>query len=91
MVMRYNSGGPTTQSSHSFTSGSASTASNHGFHDYEIKCLGHWSSQAYHIKAPDFKHTSLCGATHLQVSEVKGEGHNYNGEAIDFDNEAMSF
>ncbi len=34
-------------SGHSFRSGSASTASNHGFHDYKIKCIGHWSSHAY--------------------------------------------
>ncbi len=35
-------------SGQSFRSVSASTASNHGFHDCEIKCLGHWSSQAYY-------------------------------------------
>ncbi len=39
---------PVRYSGHSFRSGSASKARNHGFHDYEIKCLGHWSSQAYH-------------------------------------------
>jgi len=38
---------PHSYSGHSYRSGSASTASSQGFHEYEIKRLGHWSSQAY--------------------------------------------
>ena len=38
---------PSKYSGHSFRSGAATTASSQGFHEYEIKQLGHWSSQAY--------------------------------------------